>query len=279
MAFDIGNGLSEMGKGIAQTAQAFTLENQRAELDKEKVKLADQLAGAREEKQRGFLSSEREKTQAWQGVENAMNRSSAKDIAQLQADTAVKTAGTSAGAALGAAKMRIDADAPVRDAQIKALDAETLQKTIASNNAKNILDAKKQLEVAMTANDPAKIAEAKTKIYTAEFSGKEEVQRVSLYQAQAKLIEQAMSATQAKLVGLQDKFDPGAKTLADQLNKELERLRGEYSSATRAANEALKSLPTYSPPGSGGSGTQDLNKYFKSPPGPAGIINTGPGGP
>lgn len=293
MGFDIANGLSEMGKGIAQTAQAFTLENQRASLEKEKITLADTLAGAREDKQREFTKGERIETQAWQGGENALNRTSAKDIAQLQADTAVKTAGISAGATLGAARMNIearakehgldlDAQKPVREAQIKAYDAETLQKTIAADNAKSILDAKRDLNDAMTSGDPTKIAEAKTKIYTAEFSGKEEVQRVSLYQAQAKLIEQSMSAVQTRLVALQDPvkmMEPATKALADQLAKELERLRGEYSSATRAANEALKSLPTYSPPGATiATGAPDLNKYFKQAA-PTGMINTQPGGP
>ena len=61
MAFDIGNGLSSMGTAVAATAGAYTLEAQKAELEMQKVKLADELAGGREEKQRGFLSGESEK--------------------------------------------------------------------------------------------------------------------------------------------------------------------------------------------------------------------------
>lgn len=48
MRFNIGAGLSEAGKGLAQTAQAWTLEAQRAEIEKDKVRLADMLSSARE---------------------------------------------------------------------------------------------------------------------------------------------------------------------------------------------------------------------------------------
>lgn len=109
MAFDIGAGLAEAGKSLAQTAQAYTLESQKAELEQEKIKLADQLAGAREEKQRSFVTSEREATQKFTGGENALNRDNVVKLANISAAASIQSAGIHAGATLGAARMNIDA--------------------------------------------------------------------------------------------------------------------------------------------------------------------------
>lgn len=44
----LGAGLSELGKNVAQTAQAWTLESQKADLEREKLAMADKLMSARE---------------------------------------------------------------------------------------------------------------------------------------------------------------------------------------------------------------------------------------
>lgn len=98
MAFDIGAGLSEAGKGIAQTAQAYTLESQKAELEQQKVVLADQLAGAREEKQRGFLSGESEKERGFKSSEGLLNRTSEEKRTAMSTQATVAAAGASAAA-------------------------------------------------------------------------------------------------------------------------------------------------------------------------------------
>lgn len=148
----------------------------------------------------------------------------------------------------------------LRKAQTENYSAETIAKKIATEAAQNVLDAKKELGAALASNDPDRINAAKVKIYAAEFSGKEESQRVSLYQTQARLIESAMASTQSKLASLQDpakQMTPATQQLTEQLTKVLERQRGEYNAALREANEALKSLPTYSPPSAGGSGANE----------------------
>lgn len=109
MAFDIGAGLSEMGKSVAQTAQAYTLESQKAELENQKVMLADQLAGAREEKQRGFLTSERLSTEQFTGGENSANRASSEKVAGIGAAAHLGAAGISAGAAKYSADLQYKA--------------------------------------------------------------------------------------------------------------------------------------------------------------------------
>ena len=52
MGFNLGAGLAEMGKSIAQTAGDAALNIQRAELDRQRIELADSLQGARESKNR-----------------------------------------------------------------------------------------------------------------------------------------------------------------------------------------------------------------------------------
>lgn len=52
MRFNLGAGLAEMGKSIANTAGEAAINIQRAELEKERIALADSLAGARESKGR-----------------------------------------------------------------------------------------------------------------------------------------------------------------------------------------------------------------------------------
>lgn len=121
MAFDFSAGLSEAGKAVATTAGAYTLEAQKGTLEEQKVKLADELASQREEKQRGFLASE-----------SALGRGSAEKIANLQTAAHLGAASIGAGATVAAAKMRTDVErealtpAEVRTAQwfAKASPAE-----------------------------------------------------------------------------------------------------------------------------------------------------------
>lgn len=132
MAFDFSAGLSEAGKSVAVTAGAGALEFQKGELEKEKVKLADELAGVRDEKQRGFLTSERVATQGFTGAENEKNRGSQKEIAQLQTAAHLGAAAISAGASRYATDKRTEVErealtpAEVRTAQwfAKASPAE-----------------------------------------------------------------------------------------------------------------------------------------------------------
>lgn len=92
MVFDIGAGLSEAGKAVEQSAGQYLTDQHRADLDQQKIMLADQLQGAREEKQRQFTTSEREATEKYQSGENVLNR-----------ENTVKVAGIGAGATVAAA--------------------------------------------------------------------------------------------------------------------------------------------------------------------------------
>lgn len=98
MAFDFSNGISTAGAAVAKSAGDAMLEAQKGELEQEKVKLADQLAGVREEKQRGFLAGESEKERGFKGGESALDRANRERTAQISADASVSSAGISAGA-------------------------------------------------------------------------------------------------------------------------------------------------------------------------------------
>jgi len=99
------NGLSEMGKSVAQTAQAWTLEQQKAELDKEKLTVADQLATARETKGREFQAGESEKTRSFQSGEAALERGSREKLSEAQRQATLAAASISAGASMSNARL------------------------------------------------------------------------------------------------------------------------------------------------------------------------------
>lgn len=129
MALDIGAGLSTMGTAVSQFAGTAALEQQKAALEEQKIKLADQLAGEREEKGRQFTTSEREATQTFTGGESqknrdvttgegALNRTSEEKRSQISAGASVQSAAIHAGATVQAAQIGANAiPADVRTAQ------------------------------------------------------------------------------------------------------------------------------------------------------------------
>lgn len=116
MAFNIGNGLAEMGRSVAQTAQAWTLEAQKAEAQKEMLTLADQLAGAREDKGRQFAKSEREATQGWQSGEKDKDRTFQASEGDKTRATQITTAGIAAGATIRS--QQISSEARLKEAEM-----------------------------------------------------------------------------------------------------------------------------------------------------------------
>lgn len=290
MAFSLMNGLSSAGTAVAATAGAYTLEAQKAEAEMEKVKLVDQLAGVREEKGRAFTTSEREASQAFTGGENKETRANAVAIANIGADAAIKGHQISAGATLGAATMQaasVDKQIAAHTSDLEKtlaqnnplITADVLSKTIRNNSELAVANARKELDAATASGDPAAMQAAKLRVYNAEYSGKDEVAKVSLLQAQAKLIETALSQAQTRLVQLQDPMksqSPGAKEQADLLTKQVDRLTGEFNTAVRTANEAVRGLPAYTPPGTTGGTAPDLNKYLRVPAPPGGLTNSPP---
>ncbi len=259
MAFDIGAGLSEAGKSVAQTAQAYTLEAQKADLEKEKVLLADQLAGVREEKGRAHQTSERVATQTFQGGENEKTRTNQVDIANIGAKAHVQAAGIGAGATIAAAResaqahllgiqKQLDAMAPERTASVEGKQIENATKS-------QLLGARDDYLKALEGGDVDAQTKAIQKMAGIEFTPKDQYTEASLYQTQARLYEQAMTSALTKLATLQANptasLTPEGKAAIDSLAKQVQLLQGNFQSAIGSAKDALGRVPNYG--GRGGS--------------------------
>lgn len=276
----LGAGLSEMGKGIAQTAQAWTLEAQKADAQKELVTLADQLAGARDVTKMAHQTSEREAGQTFQSGEKALDRTQQEKIVGMQLENAVKTAQISAGPGYASVAQRakeFEAEGPLRaerlagqqaDTQLKQKQvggyeeehaaviagrkaqaenygAETLLKNIQADAAKMAFDAKKELDEAVASKDAERIERARERIKVVEYSSTKEAQDVTVAQAQAKLWREAMTATEARMATLQanaDKGIPSAATerLIRELQASFEEQRRNFNAATKEAGELIR---------------------------------------
>lgn len=134
--FSVANGLSEMGKTVAQTAQAWTLEAQKAEEQRKAIELAEQLASQREDKRMAFQSGEAEKDRGWKTGEGDKERGSREKIASENNKTSLATAGISAGATITAAQIGAASRASETDKTLAAAAArhkETIDATIAGH--------------------------------------------------------------------------------------------------------------------------------------------------
>lgn len=125
--FDVGAGLAEMGKAVAQVSGTALLEQQKSDLDKERLVLANDLASERESKGRkeahGYEMEKLDKVQTFQLGENEKDR-----------QNRLQTAGIGAGATLGAASMQIEARR--EEAKLdREFQAEQREKTIAAQLA------------------------------------------------------------------------------------------------------------------------------------------------
>lgn len=116
MAFDLGNGLSAAGTAVAATAGAYTLEAQKAELEKDKITMADALAGKRESagrQEQGMINATAaDKLRAFQGGENDKQRASELDRTNITANASRDVAGMQAAASNERTKVEREALTP-----------------------------------------------------------------------------------------------------------------------------------------------------------------------
>jgi hypothetical protein len=119
--FDVGAGLAKVGEAVGQVATVAVIDAQRAELEKQRLQLADELARGRDSEQRAFVSGEREKTQAFQGGESEKDRAFRASEGEKNRASEERRTGMSTGATLTAAQMQIN------------FRREELDKTLAAN--------------------------------------------------------------------------------------------------------------------------------------------------
>jgi hypothetical protein len=155
--FNVAAGLSQMGETVAKVTGAAALEQQKSGLETERLKLANQLAAERESKGRqeahGLDMQKLDKTQTFTAGESEKDRANRLEATRI-----------SAGASVAAAKMQIDAMAPVRAAQIEAHRVETEGRKLDNDLKTSVSTARKELEAATADGDPVRIKAAQEKV-------------------------------------------------------------------------------------------------------------------
>jgi len=266
--FDAGAGLAEAGKSVAAFAGAVGLEHQKAELEKERIVLADQLAGARQDKQNLFTTSERLSTQDFTAAENKANRenvleghriSAGATIAghQISAAASMKAAELSAASHKAGIQMQIDAMKDVRDVEIQKGKLDNILK-------QGLSDARTELTEAMKGGDQKAINAAKSKVAALEYSSQDDVKNATLLLNSAKMKEQDWGRAEAEVTKLQADLTklnnnqatamlPEGKAAIAKMEAQIamqqrraQQLKVEYDTVARQYEAAVKDLPTFS---------------------------------
>lgn len=102
---DIGQGFAHMGESMSKWAGAASLDMLRSQSEEQRIRLADELAGARQEKQNAFTSSERKDTQTFTAGENEKQRALTASEGAANRASHEKTAAMSAAASMANAAL------------------------------------------------------------------------------------------------------------------------------------------------------------------------------
>ena len=261
------NGLGKMAEGISGMALVY----QKDLLEQDKMKLANEFAEKRDEKNRDFQRGERLETQAHNSGEKVLDRDQQMKITTLQMENAVKTAQISAApghARVALEREQFTAGAPLRAAQLEGVKADTDLKTktaagyeeerksviaqhkaqtekwtadtvltdIQAKSAKTVFYAKEEYTKAVNRGDAAAIAATEKALNIAQMGANEGQHQVSTALTLAKLYETAAEKTQQKMITMQDatkQGTPGAAALMETLQK-------QYDDQVRLANTAIK---------------------------------------
>lgn len=218
------NGLSALGASTAAFAGTAGLEQQKSDLAKQSMVLADQLATTRESAGRQeagqIAMTAAQQQQGFTAGESALQRGSSMDIAQLGADTSIKTAGISAGATLGAANIsaaaqkyatdartdetyaQINAMAPERAQLVLASQQKTAFEAVQTQNATDLRTAHTALaaEEANPQPDPGKVASLKSQVVSLETSASTEAATTSAASAMYRTDMEAVNHYNQQLV-------------------------------------------------------------------------------
>ena len=264
MAFDVGAGLAEMGGAIAKTAGTALLEQQKADLDKERIILADELAGKRQDKQNEFLKGERIETQTYQSGEKQKDRELTVSEGALNRASHERTAAMSAGASIQSARIHQETAKMQVEAMSGLRDAEKMKLTLDNTIRESAQTARAELQKAMQANDPAAIDTAKAKIAAIEHSAQDDVKSATLLQGVAKMKEQDVLNAETNLIKLQNATNaamPDGKAAIEAQQAKIRKLRTDYESSVRAYDEAVKNLPQFN----GGGNRKDRTPLGQLP--------------
>lgn len=192
------NGLSAAGAAVAQFAGTAGLEAQKADLAKQSMILADQLATTREsagrqeagdiaataaEKQQAFQAGQTAITEAGATARNAASNTTSLAVANVSAGSAANVAGIQAAASKYSADLQskglyatISAAEPEQRAHILQQNQATALAAVQTQNAEALSNARTalQAEAGQTSPDPAKMAMLKNQVTTLETSASTE---------------------------------------------------------------------------------------------------------
>lgn len=197
MAFDFGAGLAAMGETVAKLGGAAALEAQRAELAKESMVLANELAGERESRGRkeshGYDMEKLGKTQEfdkWK-VETTEAGANSRNAASV-------------GASLAVARMGIDARAAENDKMIQANERMASQMKIGADGTAFSVNPVTQTVTPLTVNgEPMKFAdpeEAKARLELVKVRTAQIRDVNQTYQPQIQSLESSLRAMQKEMV-------------------------------------------------------------------------------
>lgn len=260
---NFGGGLAAMGQSIAETAGQAGLTQQKADLEMQKETLASQLAEGREgrlETQRAGHAQDLARTES--GLRTQEYQSQKQfDLQQLPAVAKAQQDITEAQASdpKYVKALRVMTDAKATPEQRAAAGLYTVQAAgakIANAANQELLDARTALRDAESSGDPAQMASAEQRMYVAQYSMHDEVQRAAALTQQetdARLnmqsIEQQISAHSVGQLGEQPEQKAAREALVHQLQDEFAVAKDNYQTAHSMASKAAQNIPSFSPPG------------------------------
>jgi hypothetical protein len=308
MMVSLGAGLSAAGQAVSNFAGTAGLEQQKADLEGQKLQLANQLATQREsfgrQEAAGIASSAAvqqeqlgEKGAAFQAQQQISVKKSEAEIALAQipqvakAQAAALEANASDPKFIAATKAMVDAN--TTDEQRAAANSYRQQAALTEvqkNSAQALVDAKKALANAQTPQDAQK---ARQDLLVAEYSSHDEVQRASALAAVATNDRMQLQTLQNQLANKQIPQPMETLEMAKAREIEVRALQSQialaqnqYEISRGMASRAAEDVPAL--PGGATSqapapsGAPNLSKYLKTPAGTsvpapaAGLINQGP---
>lgn len=276
--FDIGAGLAEMGKSMAQSASVALLEQQKSDNDMERLKLADQLAGERESRGRkeahGYDMEKLDKTQTFTSGENEKDR-----------QNRITTAGISAGASLQAAREGIAArrEEAALDRKERGDELEKRLKVQLAGNA--TLKIKEDGTAAYVNpadrtvspvlgpdNQPVKFrdperAKAQAELLTTtrdQFNAANRQYEIEMRQAQAEL-KAAMESVTGKLEGDKDPGVAAAKQAIDEVKRKHEPLLNQLNQRFNSISQSLTDKSGMKVPNAATGQGKKLSDFDRTP--------------
>lgn len=289
MAFDVGAGLAKMGETVSQVATAGAVEAMRGELEKERIRLAGEIAKEGRVQQHGLDMEKMGKQQEFMAGESKLDRQNRLDTTKMTVEGHIQSAGIGAGATIRAAEIGAAAREREHDKTL-AFSREQLAATIASHSTVKINeDGTASLVNPVSGTVKPLVGEdnAPVKFRDPERAKAQSDSIKAIHdslQSDSRMYEIEMRQVQAELKSIMEgegRIDPNSKAVkeararVDEVKQKYEpRLRQQQGQLATLINGLLDQAKL--PQAKSGGGKLDLNKYLAPTtpaPTPGGPIN------